>query len=187
MNEPRQHPAVGVPTGGDVDRFVLLFAQHHNRILAFILTFVHHRADADEVFQETSVVLWRKFRDYDPQRDFVPWANAIAYNVIRSYRRKKVRERNWFSESLLDELADAQLEVDAELSARQRAMMGCIDKLRPQDRELLEIYYGTTNTADWVADRVGRSVHAVYKAIKRIRRTLFACIEQGVRSEGGAA
>ena len=92
-----------------------------------------------------------------------------------------------FSDELLEELAEAQREVDAELGDRQTKMLDCIDKLRPQDRELLETYYGTTNTAAWVADEVGRSVHAVYKSIKRIRRNLFACIEQNTRPEGGSA
>lgn len=192
MNDDSAHPgdegqadaADGAPVGVDADRFVVLFAQHHTRILAYILAFVHHRADADEIFQETSVVLWRKFDEFDTQRDFVPWAKAIAFNQVRSFRRRKARDRHWLSEALLDELATVEREMHDELSHRQRVMVGCVEKLRQQDRELLETYYGTTNPATWVAERVGRSVHAVYKAIKRIRRSLFDCIDRHMPAGG---
>jgi len=35
---------------------------------------VRNAADADDVLQETNLVLWRKTADFDPAREFMPWA-----------------------------------------------------------------------------------------------------------------
>ncbi len=64
MNDPDKNPSQPNPSAGGGDKteeFVRLFAAHHNRLLAYILAMMHDRADAEEVFQETSLVLWREF------------------------------------------------------------------------------------------------------------------------------
>jgi RNA polymerase sigma-70 factor (ECF subfamily) len=53
-----------------VPEFVQLFAQSSRRIYAYIRTLVPNQADAEDVFQETSKVLWEKFADYEIGTDF---------------------------------------------------------------------------------------------------------------------
>ncbi len=67
----------------ETERFVSQFTVAHRRIYAFILTLLPNRSEADEVMQETSLVLWRQFDQFDPQRDFVRWACGVALNQVR--------------------------------------------------------------------------------------------------------
>ncbi len=48
------------------ERFVSLFAQVHDNLFAYIFSLLPHWPDAEDVFQQTSLVLWRKFGSFQP-------------------------------------------------------------------------------------------------------------------------
>jgi len=50
--------------GSEHARFLRLYAGIQNKLFAFILSVVHNRNDAEELFQETSVILWERFDTY---------------------------------------------------------------------------------------------------------------------------
>jgi RNA polymerase sigma-70 factor (ECF subfamily) len=56
------------------DQFVERFVRSQDRIYAYVATLLPNRADAEEVFQQTSLILWKKWQQFDPSRDFVRWA-----------------------------------------------------------------------------------------------------------------
>lgn len=62
-------------------------SQHH--VLGFVQMLLPSVHDAEEVLQETSIVLWNKWDQYDPERDFVKWACGIARYEVFRYLRKR--------------------------------------------------------------------------------------------------
>ena len=80
---------------------------------------------------------------------------------------------------------ETEFEVEAELVERQEALEGCLGKLPENDRDLIHRRYAEGATTRGVAEQVGRSADAVYKALSRIRRALHACVSGGA-SGGGA-
>jgi DNA-directed RNA polymerase specialized sigma24 family protein len=68
--------------GYETERFVRLFAAAQSEVLRYILALVPDLDDAQEVFQETAVDLWKTFDQYDPDCPFVPWACRFAYFQI---------------------------------------------------------------------------------------------------------
>src|SRR5262245_27178829 len=88
----------------DSGRFVQLFAQHQRGIHAYICTLVPNRVDADDVMQETSLVLWRKWEEFDCNREFIRWACGIAFNEVLKLRRRVATRRCYFNEELLAQL-----------------------------------------------------------------------------------
>lgn len=166
------------------EQFALLFARNHRRIFRFIRTLVAHRADAEDVFQETCVVLWREVEEFRPGTGFAPWALAIAFNQVRSYRHRMRRNRLLFDEALLAELAAEEGRLEGELDDRRDALERCLAKLAPRDAELISTYYESNATAKAVAERLSRPVNTVYKALQRIRRGLYECIERRLATAG---
>jgi DNA-directed RNA polymerase specialized sigma24 family protein len=75
------------------DEFLRLFSCHSQRIYEFILTLVMRRADAEEIFQDTCLILWKKFDSYDPAGNFHAWACRIAYLDVLQLRRTNRRCR----------------------------------------------------------------------------------------------
>lgn len=86
MSHP--HP----PSPPDQEQFVRLFAQYEGNVRAFVTSLLPNWEGVDEVMQETSIVLWRKFDEFDPDRPgskFTDWAFMIARYEVLKYRRKR--------------------------------------------------------------------------------------------------
>ena len=50
------------------DQFAEQFLRSQRRVYAYIVSMLPNRADAEEVFQQTSLILWRKWADFAPAR-----------------------------------------------------------------------------------------------------------------------
>ena len=57
------------------------FLQHQDRVYGYIVLMLPNRHDAEDVFQQTSLILWQKWDQFDPEQDFLSWACGIARNV----------------------------------------------------------------------------------------------------------
>jgi RNA polymerase sigma-70 factor, ECF subfamily len=165
------------------EQFVQLVTQYQQRVHLFILSLVPNRADADEILQETNLVLWRKFDEFRPGSDFRAWAFQVAFHKIKSFQDRHGRQRLRFGESVMERLASVATAVPDRAPAAMEALDDCKEQLSPQDRDLIERRYQPGATVASVAAEVERSVAAVYKAVVRIRRALYDCIQLAIRRE----
>jgi RNA polymerase sigma-70 factor (ECF subfamily) len=168
--------------------FLRLFLQNERRLYAYILTLLPNRADADDVLQEASLVMWDKFDAEHPPNDFTAWGCRIAYFKILDFCKKRQRSRVVFSQAMVERVAETAVEQAAalQLDERRAALAGCIEKLSVLDRELLARRFAEGATTQSAAAQVGRSVAAVYKALGRIRQALFDCVTRALAKEGQA-
>jgi RNA polymerase sigma-70 factor (ECF subfamily) len=160
--------------------FLRMFLQTRGRVYAFILTLLPNRADADDVLQEASLVMWDKFDERQPPTDFTAWGCRIAYFKVLDFYKKSQRCRVRFSQAMLERVAETAIEQadTLQLDERHEALNDCIEKLRPVDRDLLARRLAEGATTQSTAEQVGRSVDAVYKALARIRQSLFECVNR---------
>jgi RNA polymerase sigma-70 factor (ECF subfamily) len=174
--------ALNEPSPGKGKAFLRLFLENERRLYAYIVTLLANRADADDVLQEASLVMWDKFDDAQPPNDFAAWGCRIAYFKVLDFVKKQKRSRLCFGETLMERLAETTVEHSAalQLDERREALAGCIEKLRPQDRDLLARRFSSGATTQSVAAEVGRSVEAVYKALSKIRLALFQCVHKAL-------
>src|SRR3990170_4143667 len=107
-------------------------------------------ADAEEIFQDTCLVLWKKFGTYDPQGSFYGWACRIAYLEVLQLRRKNQRLQ-LLSEEALAILADKALAHADNLDSRQHALEDCLQKLTAEDQALIEQRYHQRRTPKEIA------------------------------------
>src|SRR5437764_12104285 len=107
---------------GRQTEFVERLVRSQARVYAYIVTLLPNRADAEEVFQQTSLALWKKWRQYDPDRDFVRWACGMAHFEVRNFLRKHAdKGRVFLSDDVLSEVAQTRLELYDVLEARRQA------------------------------------------------------------------
>jgi RNA polymerase sigma-70 factor (ECF subfamily) len=65
-------------------------SQHQAALLAYVLTLHPDRSEAQDILQETNVVLWQKIDEFRDGTNFKAWAFRIAY-----HRRSRISsERN---------------------------------------------------------------------------------------------
>src|SRR5919204_210195 len=113
-----------------------------SRLYGYIHSLVRDLDDADDLFQQTTVILWRKFAEFDPARGFFPWACGVARLEVANFLRGRSRQRLYFSDELNLLLIEAQDEVPAdELEERREALAKCVAALRQRDRQLLDECY----------------------------------------------
>src|SRR3954452_5491396 len=166
--------------------FLRLFLQNERRLYAYILTLLPHRADADDVLQEASLVMWDKFDAEQPPLDFTAWGCRIAYFKVLDFCKKRQRSRVLFSQAMLERVAETAVEQSAtlQLDERREALAGCIAKLNARDRDLLTRRFAEGATVQSTATQVGRSADAVYKALAKIRQALFECVTRALAAGG---
>lgn len=168
--------------------FLRLFLQNERRLYAYILTLLPHRADADDVLQETSLTMWDKFDADAPPVEFLAWARRVAYHKVLDFYKKSQRAHARLSLIFLRRIAESAAgQADAlQLDERREALAGCVEKLPPQERDLLSRRFADGATTQPTSDQLGRSTDAVYKALAKVREALFQCVQKTLTKEGQA-
>jgi RNA polymerase sigma-70 factor (ECF subfamily) len=164
--------------------FIGLFAVHAQRLYAVIYALLPHAADADDVFQETSKLLWERFGEFQPGTNFFAWACRFAQYQVMAHRQRKRRSRLHFSDEFLAAVAEQAGRDGPLLAAQHRALADCLQKLKERDRELVQARYQPGVTISDLAARLNRSLDAVYKALQRAHQQLVACVQRSLVREG---
>lgn len=157
--------------------FLRLFMAHQKSFYAFILALVHNYADAEDIIQETSAVMWHKFKEFEQGTDFVAWGITIARYQVLKFFKDRSRSRVQFNDELLKIVSDTTVSKLPEMEDRLKALRHCRAKLKEQDRNLLEMRYDHGISIKKMAESKGSSLHALYKKISRIQYALLRCID----------
>jgi len=168
MNDDLDHKA----------EFAECLRRHQSQLFGYVHSLVRDLNDADDLFQQTTVILWNKFGDFDRQRSFIAWACGVARFEVANFLRARGRQRLYFTDELNLLLIDAHVELmPDELDDRKTALANCVQKLRERDRQLVDDCYGDCGV-NTVAEREGRSPQSVHNSLRRIRRSLYECIRR---------
>ena len=176
-------PSGELPDASRTQAFLRLYQANERRIYGFILALVPDWSQAEDLLQETTTVMWSKFDQFELGTDFAAWAMCIARYQIMNDRKKKRRQRVRFSDEVLEAIDACVSEATAQLDVRREALRACLKKLPQRDRELIHLRYEYEATTKSVAERVGRGLDAIYKALNRIHVQLFYCIRRTLAME----
>lgn len=163
------------------ERFVPLFAQSRDDIFAYIFSLLPNWSDAEDVFQQTSLVLWQKFGEFEPNTDFRAWACSVAFNTVRNFRRVRGRDRLQFDDALVATLAQERLDGVKRDSDRPKFLADCMAKLPSDHQTLLRRAYADENSVKGLAEAMNRSPQTIYNRLNLIRRSLIKCLQLAMR------
>jgi RNA polymerase sigma-70 factor (ECF subfamily) len=172
------------PHAPPTEEFVQLFTRNQRRLYLYILAQVPNTQDAEEVLQETNVVIWAKYHKFAPGTNFFAWAAQIATYEILKFRQRHQRDKLRFSDEFVETVAaEADARSDDDFEMRRRALEQCLQSLRPEDRELIRLRYQPGESGTSVAEELDRPVNSVYQSLGRIRKTLLECISRRLTNE----
>jgi len=171
--------------------FILLLNSAHRRLLAYLVSLLGSRHDAEDVLQKASVTMWRRFETFDASRatandDFLSWACTVAFYEAKNFQRAAARSRLHFSNELLEILASERPADLAQTDARHEALGHCLKSLDEPGRKLVEAAYFEEGSIATLAEQLGRAPQTLYNKLNIIRRKLADCVMQRL-GEGGAA
>ena len=182
MSVDASNQPAGEPTDLDREEFARLFSRNARRIYGFIMTLVFNHHDAEEVFQNTNVILWNKFADFQPGSNFFAWASRIAYYEVLSLMKQQRRSRT-FSDEALELLANEAIALSDRSTERQEALEECLGRLAAPDRELLQERYYFQRAPKQIAATHAKSVHAIYRALSRVHNVLLNCVQRNMKAD----
>jgi len=167
------------------DAFARLFAEHDRWLFSYLVTLLGSPSQAEEVFQEVCVILWREYETFELGTEFVKWVSVIAHNQVRKFRRQNKRQGFQLGDEAFDQVAAEAVRRADLFDFRREALRHCLSKLSPTDRKLVQqCYDDSTPNFKSVASRIGSPVNTLYKALNRIRRVLHECIDRTLTAEG---
>jgi RNA polymerase sigma-70 factor (ECF subfamily) len=152
-----------------------LIALHRRALLAYIFAIVrdHHRAE--DVFQETLLVLARQWDTYETVHSFHSLARAIARRQALAALRKDQRAPMLLSEAALDAL-DAAVGAEVEPEPPVEALDHCLEKAPGFWQNVIRLRYWERLSVIAIAEALGRSPNTISVTLNRMRLRLADCI-----------
>lgn len=157
--------------------FLTLLTQHDRALAVYVYSMVPSGADADDILQQTKMVMWRHFHQFESGTHFIAWARKVSFHQILAYRREKKREHLPLGEEVLEAISHEVEILSNQGDERREALQSCLRKLPQEHRQLVMLRYYEDLDVDQIATRIKSTSGAVYRALSRVRMTLLQCVE----------
>lgn len=167
----------------DGEDFLRLLNEHEKKITLYVMHLIRDRGDAEDVLQETKLVMWRHFHKFELGTNFLAWSRKIAFHQILTYRRKH-KKRAELSETFLESVALEISKNEESYDRRSDALKSCVTKLSRPHRQILLMRYTRDMEVGEIGEEVGRSEGAVYRLLSRIRMMLQECVTKEMGKAG---
>ncbi len=165
------------PSNEQIAAFSDLLSASRSRVFGYIYAMLHNMSDAEDVYQQTTVLLWQKFPEYEAGSSFASWALQVAYYNVKNFQRSQSQHRRFFSDAVMEKVAASYGDMsDGESSDRLESLLNCLGKLSPAHQQLLKKRYADGVTVKRLAEEVGKTEPAMAMALSRVRRVLERCI-----------
>jgi RNA polymerase sigma-70 factor (ECF subfamily) len=168
---------VAIAARADRDAFAALFQLYAPRVKGHLIKQGSPAAAAEELAQETLLMVWRKAALYDPNRaSAAAWIFTIARNLRISAARKE-RSAIAYTVDVSDE-PDAPEQPDDAVGEAQRskAVMAAMSTLTPEQAEVLRLSFFQEKPHSEIAQDLGIPLGTVKSrvrlAMERLRRKL---------------
>jgi RNA polymerase sigma-70 factor (ECF subfamily) len=155
--------------------------------MAVILAGIRDFGNAEDVFQDTMQAIIKCADRYDENREFLPWARAIAKNMTLQFFRKQKREPEPMEQERLEYLVDLMCadNMTDDAWAEERVLLrGCFEKISPENQRLLILRYGENLKGPRLAKQAGRAEGSLRTTLQRLRVFLRDCIKATAQQKG---
>ena len=173
----------GPPTEVSAE-FIQLLTTHQSRLYAYALSLLGKREAAQEVMQETNIVMWRKADQFQMGTNFAAWMMKIAYYQVLEHRRKLNRQALFVvDEDFLSALAEEASESTEHIAEQQMALQACLARLPERQRDLVRRRYSDGASIKAVAEQIGIAANAVKQTLFRARGKLIDCVRYRMKEQ----
>ena len=153
-----------------------LFLKYQPAIRSYILSIIPDFSLADDVVQETFIVVTRKAASFELGTSFTAWVKTIArFKALEAIRAGKSRCET-LSVEVLEALGAEQTEFRTDSDERLALLSACIEELAPQARRSIEFRYRGDHLPPQIAGLMGCTVQSVNVTLSRARAFLRDCV-----------
>jgi len=174
---------------GDREAFAVLVARYQGRMRAYVARYIANAEEVHDLVQESFLNVYQALASFDLSRPLWPWLRTICHNqVCNSLRRQEVRRRSaaaLVDVALLGRGDDADEDERARVEeARVSALKQCLQRLRPDDRELLHWRYFLGEAVSAISARLHARANSISMRLNRLRLALAQCAQRTLTEHG---
>jgi RNA polymerase sigma-70 factor (ECF subfamily) len=156
---------------GDRNGFEELYAKYYEKVFAIARGILLENEEAADAVQEIFFLIFRNLHKFDRRSRFSTWLFRVSFNrSIQESRKNRNKHRNT---ELTESSASFQMEEPETIDPQIHV---ALERLGPQDRALLTLFYWDELSLQEIAAIVGCNVNAVKTRLYRSRerfRTLY--------------
>jgi RNA polymerase sigma-70 factor (ECF subfamily) len=163
------------------EEYLRLLTDHQGRLFAYISAALGDFDRANEVLQETNLVMWRKSDEFEMGSNFNAWSYRIANFQIMSHRQRQLREKLLFDQALVERIAQRAQERSESYATRMMQLDRCISKMPVRYRDVITRRYENGETLQEIADGLQQTPNAIGQLLFRVKKKLIECVSHGAR------
>ncbi|MGA2062841.1 MAG: sigma-70 family RNA polymerase sigma factor [Thermoguttaceae bacterium] len=164
------------------------FVNCQRSLYGYVFSLVGSSEAADEILQETNLLICKKINQFDGKVKFITWACEIARYKVLEYQKKTQLRNLSLDMPLLEQIAKQAAQLASQVDWRLPLLRECMEELSPKDRKLIEDRYSQGATVQSLAEARKRSSGGIRVALHRIRTMLLECVEwKLIKEEQGHA
>ncbi|MFW5858766.1 MAG: RNA polymerase sigma factor [Planctomycetota bacterium] len=164
------------------ERVLQLALENRLQLQAYLLGLCRDMALAEDLFQETLLVVCQKWNDFTVGTSIKAWMFAIARNlhlrqVTRQQRHAVVAEAEVLERAFATRSSDGRSDA-----ALREALVACWRKLPERNRKAFYHRFAEGSGHQPLGARLGLTDNALYLLLSRTRKMLRACIHRSLRA-----
>ncbi len=153
-------------------------------LTAYISTVTRDFHLAEDIFQEVCVKAVGKGGEFETPQHVMNWARVAGRHKGIDVLRTRDGKIVGLSEEMLAALEPVWPEGEAaQGSPALDALRKCMERLTPNNQEIVRLRYFEGRAGAEVAAAMGRKLETVYQALARFHRTLAYCVRQRLANE----
>jgi len=153
-----------------------LFLQYQPAVRGYILSMIPDFSLAEDVMQETFIVVTRKAAGFELGTSFPAWVKTIArFKALEAIRVNR-NSPEYLSEEVIQALGADRSEFRENEDERLVHLASCIDELAPQAKRSILFRYKNDHLPPEIAGLMGCTVQSVNVTLSRARAFLRECV-----------
>ena len=186
MTTEQETKCIKAVISGDSRAFETLVLAYQDRIYSFIYNIVRNEMDAEEIGQDVFVKAYKNLDRFKGEAKFSTWLYSIAHNTAASHFRKKRIKTNSLEEDSPAMGFESSLETSLESikkEERDKYIELAMDKMAPQQRMLIQLFYLDENSIKEIIEITGLSEGSIKTGLMRARNKLYKLLEELLQNE----
>lgn len=164
---------------GETALYEHLIQAYGQQVFTLIVRMVSNQEDAEELAQDTFLKAFQHLSSFKGNCSFSTWIYSIAYNTAISNLRKRKFDTCTMDPATLAGISDAQVDeaLNEESEERIARLNRAIERLNPEERTLISLFYYEEKPLNEVALILGLTESNAKVKLYRVRKKIYALMK----------
>ncbi len=145
-----------------------IIRQYADMVYRLAYSYVHSKADAEDIFQETFLRMVRKAPNFESEEHCKAWLIRVTANCAKNYLNSAWKRHTQPMEEL----------TVSDVPAEERRLSAALCELKPQFRAVIHLYYYEGYKTEEIARILGRKPSTIRSQLMRAREQLGKILKE---------